>query len=280
MEFALASSLNASQDPEIWDQEYHLTLPTLNPGTFQFAAVYVGRGSSARLMERLLLQGLTELHLYGQSLKNSKPTSLLLSQRPVPRTSHVSPSFPTIINHRKIDLSSAIPPSTQRALIEHYTKVIQRDYPLLSREQESRLLGYENPLRWSMVNGHHPDSQSLTAVFAVATALVSRDLEPSLATASFVCRESLRNLSEQLSLTQNSITTTKHLVTTLCFLTLCELVNPVSGEAWELSGRALVSMEHLRSEYQAASIAFDDEFNRLEHSLMILSWYDVSLFLY
>lgn len=107
-------------------------------------------------MEQLLLRGLTELHLYGQSFESSKSSPLHLSERPVPRASHVSPSFATIADHRKMDLSSAIPPSIQRALIEHYTKVIQRDYPLLSREQESRLLGYENPLRWSMVNAHHP----------------------------------------------------------------------------------------------------------------------------
>jgi hypothetical protein len=179
-----------------------------------------------------------------------------------------------------MDLCSAIPPSTQRALIEQYTKVIQQDYPLISAEQESRLLGYENPLRWSMMNAHHPDSEALIAVFAVATALVSRDLEPSLAAASFSCRDSLRRLSEQLSLAPNSLSTTKHLVSALCCLTLCELVKPVSGDAWELSGRALATMELLRSEYESASIAFDEEFSRLEYSLMILGWYEGSQFLH
>ena len=178
-----------------------------------------------------------------------------------------------------MDVSSAIPPSTQRSLIEHFIKVIQPDYPLLSRKQEASLLEHENPLRWSMANAHHPDSQALTAVFAVASALVSRDLEPGLGTASVVFRESLRKLSEQVGLVENSITTTKHMIVTLCFLTICELINPVSGEAWGLLGRALVSMERPRAEYQSASADFDDEFGRLEHSLLLLGWYDVSLFL-
>jgi hypothetical protein len=169
---------------------------------------------------------------------------------------------------------STMPLSTQRSLMEHYWKVIQSKYPLLSREQEILLLERENPIKWSMEHTNHPDSLALTAIFAISMALVARDLDSNFLSLAATARRSLELTAENIeSSSSNSIEAEKQRITVLCFSAILELVHPISGDIWEVVGRADAGMEQLRANLLALPMMVDDDFRRLEFSLLKIERY-------
>lgn len=200
-----------------------------------------------------------------QSLLIHEPSELI-----GPDTFKPLPSFSITHDQRKLELYSLVPPSTQRSIIEHYLKVVSPEYTLLSTEQESALVAYENPLRWSSSNGNNPDAFAISIVFAISTTLVTRDLDPHLSTISMRCVEDMHEVSQRAVSSGDPIELTRWTCTALCALALCERISPVSGQIWDLLGRAASTMEHLREGYQLRRLSLDGDFRRLERSLLKL----------
>ncbi|KAJ4581252.1 hypothetical protein HRR81_000293 [Exophiala dermatitidis] len=157
------------------EQDYHLTLADTEGLPSCSPAIYLGPGNAASSV-KLLLTDMTTWHIAnGSSLpKRSIPNdySTLSSFQQLERI----PSFPVTNNTRKAELHSLLRPSTQRAVIEHYLKVVAPEYTLLPVERELGLLVHENPLKWTSSHRNDPAAISLNIVFAIATGLVARDL--------------------------------------------------------------------------------------------------------
>lgn len=263
---------NEAQRPQQAELDYHLgTVATTVEG--QSSTAYIGASSSARLLERLL-KGAAQWHAIHKPQTSGYAISPLVALSASVEEISLPPTFPIVVDHRKLDFSSTIPPSTQRSLIGHYLKVVQSKYPLLSAEQEADFVEQENLLRWCMANPHHSEHLVVTAVIAISTALVARDLDSGLSGVARFYGESLQRLTyETLPSTEALVRTSTRTVMALCFCAINELVNPVTGQIWELVGRALAGVEQLRYEYVITSMPSDDEFRRLEFSLLRLERY-------
>ncbi|RDL41627.1 uncharacterized protein BP5553_01606 [Venustampulla echinocandica] len=249
--------------------DYHLGGSRLLTDSAGAHTAYIGPGSSARMMQHLL-KGIVEWHFTHKGPEFETTVTPLFNPSPSIDDHGPRQNFPVTLDHRKIELATTVTPSMQRAMVEHYLKVIQPEYPLLSPDQEASLLEKENPLRWSTTNAAHADGVALTAIFAISAALISRDIDPMLSTISTTYRESLRAVSQQGS-TQANIQTLSRSIITACFSVICEIIGPTSnGATWGLLGRALASMVELRAEYRAQSQGLDADFHRLEYSLLKL----------
>lgn len=154
-----------------------------------------------------------------------------------------------------------MPRSTQRAIIEHYLKVVSPEYALLPAERESALLVHENPLKWSSANKDDADALALSIVFAVSSALITRDLDSSLSNLSMRCIEHVHKLSQTVTSAESRTEAIRWTCTFLCALALCELIIPTSGQLWDLLGRATSVIEDLREEYQLAHVNVDGAFD-------------------
>jgi hypothetical protein len=233
---------------------------------------YIGSGSSAQLIDRLL-RGTVEWHITNKSQKSAYTMAPLLSLAAAIDSDN-GPSLFLHLEERNCRSLSTVPLSTQRSLMEHYWKVIQSKYPLLSREQEILLLERENPLKWSMEHTTHPDSLALTAIFAISMALVARDLDSNFLSLASGARKSFELIAENIeSCFNNSIEAAKQRITVLCFSAVLELVHPISGDIWEVIGRAVANMEQLRASLLAIPMMVDDDFRRLELSLLKIERY-------
>lgn len=236
--------------------EYHINIEGVKSDSNLSRTSFLGPGSTARLMERLMKQTAEWLI----QIENSSPILSTLSKN-IEYTSQIS-IFSLNIDHRKLDISSFIPPSTQRSLIRHYLKVVQTQYPLLSAEQEEFLIEQEAPLRYNSKQIGQMDRLAITAIFAISTALVARDIDSNMSGVVNYYDELLQRNAEQTFSHASRTTCSSGTVIALCFLAIKELVCPTNHQVWELVGRALASME----QYQncCSPSVLDTEYTRLK----------------
>lgn len=255
---------------QVTEQRYHLVVSS-NGLSSPSPTAYLGPGNLARFLERLLKNAIywhlasnlpiPERLLRDESSKSFEPQHLT-----------TLPSFHVLLDQRKLELQSLVPPSTQRAIIEHYMKVVSDEYPLLTHELESVTVMHENPLRWSSANKDHPGAITLSIVFAISSTLITRDLDSTLSGISIRCINDVQKISQNLRPQETQLGTIRWTCTALCALALCEAINPTSGQLWDLLGRACSTIEDLREEYQLQNMELDDAFIRLERSLLKLEW--------
>lgn len=226
---------------------------------------YLGPGSSARLIQRVLTKAVNwyaanNIPIPGHLLFNDQ------SHQNGLRDPEILPSFPVTTDLRKVELYAMAPPSTQRAIIEHYFKVVAPEYSLLPLAQESAALTHENPLKWMSGNKDDPTASAVLIMFAISTALITRDFDSHLANLSMRCKEDVQKLSLGDATSQNHLTT----CTALCALALLELICPTSGQLWDVLGRAASTMEDLQEGLVVQSSARDTELQRLERAMLKL----------
>lgn len=253
------------------EQSYHLTI-SKDGLSYPSPTAYLGPGNLARFLERLLKNAIywhlaSNLPIPKRLLRDESSKSL------EPQHLANSSSFHVLLDQRKLELQSLLPPSTQRAIIEHYMKVISMEYPLLTDELESAVATHENPLRWSSANKDHPGALALSIVFAISSTLITRDLDSTLSSISIRCINDVQKIAQKLKSQETRMETIRWTCTALCALALCEAINPTSGQLWDLLGRACSTIEDLREEYQLQNMEVDDAFRRLERSLLKLERY-------
>ncbi len=183
------------------------------------------------------------------------------------------PSFLVTNDLRKGELHALVPPSTQRAIIEHYLRVVAPQYTLLPVEQESALLTHENPLKWISANKGDAAAFTLSIVLAISTALITRDLDSSLASISLRSREDVLKLSLGDVASQDHVRATMWTCTALCALSLCELICPMSDQLWDYLGRAASTMQDLHQACLLKNSDLDSDLRRLERALLKLERY-------
>lgn len=254
----------------VLDQDYHLRT-SLEDADLQPVGntAYLGPGSSAQLIERMM-KSAVDWHLtHGLQLPKQltlNEASSLIQQQ----ASQRSRSFLLTSEQRKSELHSLVPPSTQRAIIEHYLNVVSPEYDLLSAEQESTFLTYKNPLKWSSSNKEDPGAFALLIVFAVSTALVSRDLDANLSLVAMRCREELEKMSLRACSFRDEVESMRWTCKTICAQSICELISPTSRELWGMLGRAAAVMEQLRDELEIRDSSLGNDYQRLEISFLKL----------
>ncbi|KAK5053051.1 hypothetical protein LTR84_002025 [Exophiala bonariae] len=253
---------------DVAEQSYHLTI--LSDGLSSASpTAYLGPGSLPRLLERLLKNA-----IYWHLASNLPVPKHMLQKEPSrsldSQSLTSSPSFYVTMDQRKLELQSLVPPSTQRAVLDHYMKVVSVQYPLLTYELESAVMMHENPLRWSSANKDHPGSLALSIMFAISSTLITRDLDPTLSSIALRCVGHVQKIAQGLRSQDTRMETLRWTCTALCALALCEAISPRSGQLWDLLGRACSTIEDLREEYQIQNVELDDPFVRLEHSLLKL----------
>lgn len=157
------------------------------------------------------------------------------------------PSFPITSDLRKVELYALVPPSTQRAVIDYYIKVVAPQYTLFSLDEASPLFAHENALKWFSSNKTDPTAYTLIIVFAIAAALICRDLDSNLANIALQSREELQRLCTENVVHEAPETT--RTCATYCALALCEMIDPITGQFWATLGRSLSVMQDLQQDY-------------------------------
>lgn len=155
-------------------------------------------------------------------------------------------------------------------MIQHYLNTVSPEYSLLSAEHESSLMVHENPMRWSSSNKEDPLASAMSVVFAVSSALVTRDLDPHMSPISVRCIDEVQKTTERTTSAGDPVATTSWRCMALCALALCEMINPASGQLWSILGRAISTIEDLREGYRLQSTDLDSNFRRLELLLLKL----------
>ncbi|EXJ79494.1 hypothetical protein A1O1_08758 [Capronia coronata CBS 617.96] len=110
----------------------------------------------------------------------------------------------------------------------------------------------------------------MSVVFAVSSALITRDLDPNSSIISRRCVEDVLMISQRTPSAGDPIDATKWTCTALCALALCELISPTSGQLWDLLGRAMSMLDDLCAEYHLVHRDLDDDYRRIERSLLKL----------
>lgn len=239
---------------------------------------YLGPQSSARLSQRFLTSTANWHISKGIQLPRHLLPHDVSPMREHEKTS-VAPSFPISKDVRKLELHSLIPPSTQRAIIDHYLKVVAPEYTFLVIEQDSPLFIHENPLKWFSLNRDNAVAFTVSIVFAISTSLVTRDIDSNLANISSRCREEVQRASVGDLPFRDQSGEPIWTCTALCALALCELIVPTSGQIWDLLGRAASTMEDLQGACRLRRSDLDPGLRRLEHTLLKLEMYVQSLLL-
>ncbi|KAH8691389.1 hypothetical protein BGW36DRAFT_438990 [Talaromyces proteolyticus] len=256
------------------EYSYHLRTSDCVNLKYQSRQAYLGPGNSARLIERHLNDAI-HWHLVNniqlpKSLLPDEISQFPFLQEMAPHDSNLLWPYSLTSDQRRSELHSLVPPSTQRAIIEHYFETVSPEYTLLSPAQESMLRGHENPLRWSSMHKNDPGAMVVSIVFAISAALITRDLDPSLSYVATHCREDLHKVHQRVVSPMDPIEAPKRTCMTLCGLVLCELICPVSGKLWDLLGRAISTLDHLQEAYRVINTELDEDFWRLERSLLKL----------
>lgn len=250
------------------EQDYHVNVAKGDGLPTPSETLYLGPGSSARLLEHLL-----KVAVQWHIASNVQLPEHLISDEPSQSAESLAfgamQSFTLLHDQRRQELHAVVPPSTQRALIDHYLTVVSPEYPLLPTEQDSTLLRHENPLRWSSSNKEDPNTLAFSIVFAISTALISRDLDSNLSSVELRFREDVQKISLGETILKKPVETIRWTCIALCALCVCELVNPTS-RLWDLLGRAASTIEDLRDGYRLNNISFDADFERLQYSFLKL----------
>jgi hypothetical protein len=268
----LAAPVEEAGLDQLVEQGYHVS--NMDPAHLPSPSrmTYLGPGSSARLLERLM-KATMDWHLANDI---AIPKRLLSDETNRTVAAHISrwpQSYQTGDDQRKVDLPSLVPLSTQRAIIEHYLKTVSPEYDLLPGEWQSSLAELDNPLKWSSANRNHPDAFTTSIVFAISTALVSRDLDPSLSSIAMRCREEVVRMSRRDALAGDLLEMKKWMCRALCTLAICELIRPTSGQVWDLLGRAASTIETIHEGYQLRGLGLDESYRGMERSLLKLEMY-------
>jgi hypothetical protein len=250
-------------------ESYHLesvdedTVPSIS------LTAHVGTGSTARLVQCFLVQATEWCMLQNIPLPRHPPHQApLLDEISDPQAAQ---SFNVNNDVRKTELHTILPPSTQRNIIEHYSRVVSEQYTILPADQLSRLLTHENPLKWAGSNkDDSATAMSLSIVLAISTALIARDLDPILVNVALRCRDDVEKLSVENDTAQDPLAQAKQSCTAMCALALCELIYPITGQIWDLLGRAQSIMENLQQGLLVNRSSFDSDLLRLEHALLKL----------
>ncbi|KAL2400734.1 hypothetical protein ABEF92_004968 [Exophiala dermatitidis] len=238
------------------EQDYHLTLADAEELPSFSPAIYLGPGNAASFIKRLLTDMTTWHITNGSSLPKRLIPNDLSAFSSFQEPERI-PSFPMANDTRKAELHSPLPPSTQRAVIEHYLKVIARS-----------ILYF----RWSgsSVYWNDPAAISLNIVFAIATGLVARDLDFRLANVFTRSKEIVQQTVLHDDPDTDTLTAARWSCTALCALALCELICPTSGQLWDLLGRACSTLEDLREGIRLGHSNMDNDIRRLERVVLKL----------
>ncbi|KAH8646260.1 hypothetical protein BX600DRAFT_158322, partial [Xylariales sp. PMI_506] len=233
--------------------------------------VYLGPGSAACLLARIIKASL-RLHL-----EKDWPIPKRLLPNQTYRVEGLqelgsASSFVVLHDQRKEELYSILPPSTQRALIKHYINVVSPEYPFLPTGEETTLLTLENPVKKAIPSKNDRANYMINIVFAISAALVARDLEPRLSGAAMRFREDMGILCRNISIPGNRLEENKWTCRALCTLVILDIINPVTGNVWELLGTAMSSLQELREGYQVAYSSLDADFWGIEYSILKLEW--------
>ncbi|KAH8680691.1 hypothetical protein BX600DRAFT_444917 [Xylariales sp. PMI_506] len=255
---------------QLAEQGYHLSNVTPGDPASASRMTYLGPGNSAQFLQRLI-----KVSIDWHMAKGIQIPKRLLPDDPYRKidtnTSKESQSYHTLDDRGKIDLHNAVPLSTQRAIIKHYLKTVPPEYNLLPSEWQSSLQLLENPLKWSSANKDEPDAYSITIIFAISTALICRDLDSNLSSVANRCREELvRTITREDAPAGDMLEFKKWMCRGLCALALCELIRPISGQLWDLLGRALSTMKVLYEGYQLRGLSLDRSYRQLERQLFKL----------
>lgn len=230
---------------------------------------YLGPRTSASLVRNLLRSAINWHTARNIDLppRIAAIDTLNLSERPL-----VNNTAPFALNpdQRKAELYTIIPPSTQRALVEHYMKVVSDQYPILPAEVETELAALENPLKWASSNKVSRTAQASTIVLAISAALVTRDLDPSLSGIAVRLEQDLERMSEGDGPLGDSIETPVWMVTALFAMAILEAVSPSSRHLWDRLGIAVSAMTNLRQNQNLASTYDHVWLDRLERSILKL----------
>jgi hypothetical protein len=235
---------------------------------------YLGPGSAAGLLEALL-KIMIQWHVSNGAELPKRLLSrgdLVLSIGGTDLQSTRSSFQLSILNEqRRLELHAMMPLSTQRAVIEHYLATVSPQYTLFTSTQESRLLSHENALKWIVGNKDEPSALILRIVFAISTSLIARDLDPNMTSTSIRCRQDADKIPEEIaSSTKDPVETERWTCTALCASALCELINPLSGQVWDLLGRATSALIRLRELYTIGKKDLDEDYRRLERAVLKL----------
>lgn len=251
------------------DTGYHLNASIQEGISTIPETLFLGSGSAAYLVQHILKEAAKTSELHSSqisSLLRSLDISSPSSQWPTLNRN----TFETVIAQQKMEPLSCVTPSTQRALFEHYFRVIQPEFPLIPPEQEHRFSRHENPLRWYLANNDNHDAFAMSAVFAISAAFIARDSNPELQLVASSCKDALwkstQHVLSNLEL-HRSFYRLKQIATAFIFLSVLELVHPSTGQIWELVGSAKALLETVRAEHPATVVDLDEEFHRLEFLL-------------
>jgi len=262
-----------SGNPE--DVGYHLNVPSRDDTSAISDVVFLGPGSSAHLVESILKGAAKASEVHSSQISSS--LRVLDESFTSSWSAPAHGAFQTVIINQKLEPWLSVPPSTQRALFEHYSKVIQHDYAVLSPEQAEAFFRHENPLRWCLTNSDHHEAFAMIAVFAISTSLVARDLNPELQLVSFACRDALWKTTQQAVASldmHRSFYKLKQIIAAFIFLSILEMIHPSTGQIWELVGSGLALMETVRAEHPPTVVDLDEEFHRLEFLLLKIERYN------
>jgi hypothetical protein len=269
------SDNSAEAAPSPWYQSYHLAIfDHGNDYLDSSRTAYLGPGSAAALLEGLL-KFMIQWHVSNGAELPRRLFSrgdLVQSIGGVDLQSTLSPFQLNISNEqRRLELHAMMPPSTQRAVIEHYLTTVSPQYTLFTSTQESRLLSYEKALKWISGNKDEPGALALRIVFAISTSLIARDLDPNMTSTSIRCRQDADKIPQAIvSSTKDPVETERWTCTALCASALCELINPLSSQVWDLLGRATSALNRLRELYTIGDKNLDEDFRRLERAVLKL----------
>ena len=228
---------------------------------------YLGPRTSVKLVQHLLTNMTYNAQLSGHLLPNE------LFHLAGVQDSRPPPLFIVTSDQRKIELHILVPPSTQRAIIENYLKIVAPEFTLLSTEHEQGLLTHENPLKWISSNKDDPAAYTMTMVFAISAALITRDTDSNLADVALRSRDEVQKFSLSDTLQYHRLAETRRVCAALLALALCEMISPTSGQVWDLLGRAAFTMQDLQEACLQDLRDLDENDRRLERALLKLETY-------
>jgi hypothetical protein len=183
-------------------------------------------------------------------------------------------TFPVNSDMRKAELHTLVPPSTQLAIVEHYLKVIAPKFQLISTELQTACMSHENPLKWSVLNRGQPEAHALVIMFAVSTALITRDDDPKLAYIASRTRSEVQKLSTDVDSAMQPRQQNIWPCTAMCALALCALIGTSDDQAWNVLGQAVSALQDLgEATYHRLSMTPDKDYKRLERLLLQLERY-------
>lgn len=230
---------------------------------------YLGTRTSASLVRNLLCSAINRHAARNIDLP---PRVAAIDTLNLSEGGYVNHTAPFALNpdQRKAELYTVIPPSTQRALIEHYMGAVSAQYPILPIDVETELPALENPLKWASSNKATRMAQGTTVVLAISAVLVARDIDPALSGIAVRLEQDLDSMSEGDGSLGDSVESPIWMVTALFALAIIETVSTSSRRLWERLGLAVSAMADLRQKQNLGSVYDRVWLDRLDCSMLKL----------